>query len=142
MRSLTAALLTNILPCSKRHVWGCAGVLRMKPFPNTLYDSCFPGSYLTLNSIKSLCGVEYKALVEASGIIRLTPLSKATFNYGYQSAPANVPMPCKDLNASGLFNSTFPTSSLLSSVSCIATCTLGRLSQISTASKPRPDCTR
>jgi hypothetical protein len=80
----------------------------MKPYAAVPYDSCFPSSYLTLNSIKSLCGVEYKARVEASGVIRLTPLSKSTFNYGSGYGPDMTPMPCQNLNASGLFNGMLP----------------------------------
>ena len=44
--------------------------------------------------------------VTSAGIIKMVPLVQATFNYsGPGPYPNNAMMNCKDLNASGLFNS-------------------------------------
>jgi hypothetical protein len=80
----------------------------MTPFPNAgPSDDCFASAYISANGVNSLCYVELKAAVNASGVVRLTPLSTATFNYVYVSegGPSSpIPLPCKNLNASGLFN--------------------------------------
>jgi hypothetical protein len=78
----------------------------MKPFPTTdYYDDCYASAYVSSNGIKSLCTVAYKAAVNASGVVRLTPLSTATFNYSYPGPDqSQIPMPCKNMNASGLLN--------------------------------------
>jgi hypothetical protein len=76
----------------------------MKPFPPTT-DGCYASVPLTSNNVKSICAVTYKAAVNASGVVRLTPLSTATFNYAFPGAGTDLfPMPCKDMNASGLLS--------------------------------------
>jgi hypothetical protein len=70
-------------------------------------DDCFASDIVDSNSVKSLCAVAYKAAVNGSGVVRLTPLSTATIDLS-RSPSATPLMPCKYLNASGLFNGGCP----------------------------------
>jgi hypothetical protein len=104
----------------------------MKPFPtpdDATYidrDVCYASAPISSkDDVKSLCSVAYEAAVDnASGAVRLTPLSTETFNYTTISSassqscrrgtPASVeslscrirktqiPTPCQHMNASGL----------------------------------------
>jgi hypothetical protein len=84
----------------------------MIPFPTSTdgrYDTCYasvPRRYESINGVKSFCGVEYRAAVNASGVVRLTPLSTATFIYNipYPNTgwEKDYPMPCRNMNTSGL----------------------------------------
>jgi hypothetical protein len=80
----------------------------MRPFPTpagVFSDDCFASTSVSENAVKSLCSVAYKAAVNASGVVRLTPLSTATFAYSQVAfATKGRLMPCKNLNASGLLN--------------------------------------
>jgi hypothetical protein len=84
-------------------VYGAAGVLQMQAFSG---GDCFPSASPSSNSIKALCNVASKVTVTAAGIIKMVPLVQATFNYsGPGFSMEDTSMNCKDLNASGLFNS-------------------------------------
>jgi hypothetical protein len=76
----------------------------MTPFPAERHEDCY-ASYLSSNGVKSLCIVAYNAAVNASGVVRLTPLSTETYrDYSYPGGvpPYEYPVPCKDMNTSGL----------------------------------------
>jgi hypothetical protein len=82
----------------------------MQFLDNWYVSYCYPSSYPSSNSIKALCNVASSVTVTAAGIIKMVPLVQATFNYsGPGPMPYPYPLPatmnCKDLNASGLFNS-------------------------------------
>jgi hypothetical protein len=69
--------------CNARKLYDTAGVLRMKPAPFSsayyLYDACFANDQIMPEGVKSLCTTAFKAAVNASGVVRLTPLSTETF---------------------------------------------------------------
>jgi hypothetical protein len=88
--------------------WMSAGVLRMQ-FPPTLehcidYNDCYAWWYRQDSTGSIKCTVAYKAAVNGSGVLRLVPLSTATYN-GLVSPPwggdADTKY-CRELNASGL----------------------------------------
>jgi hypothetical protein len=103
-----------------------AGVLQMKPFPNDesyIDRVCYASAPISSkDDVKSLCTVAYQAAVNASGAVRLTPLSTETFNYTNVSSSSctranpsschsrvavhrpQVPMPCQHMNASGVLH--------------------------------------
>jgi hypothetical protein len=63
----------------------------MAPFPTSAVTSeCFASVYVSADGVKSLCTVAYKAAVNASGVVRLTPLSTATFNFNYPVTITNL----------------------------------------------------
>jgi hypothetical protein len=93
----------------------------MTPFPDTSYG-CFPSTYISANSVKALCMVSLRAQVDSSNVTRLAPISPETYNYAFPgpSPGASNAMPCKYLNASGLFDS------MPSQRTCELTCTWPR----------------
>jgi hypothetical protein len=80
----------------------------MVPFPTSAADpnDCYPKSaYPSANGVQSLCAIAYKAAVNASGVVWLTPLPTGTLNYYYPTGTTEpTAMPCENMKAIGLLN--------------------------------------
>jgi hypothetical protein len=100
---------------AQHFIMSFAGVLRMQPFlvsfngqfPEVTvrnYGDCYASTVYGyhVESTITPCTVAYKATVNASGVVRLMPLSTTTFDQPWAAPGSPRVASCRDMNASGL----------------------------------------
>jgi hypothetical protein len=75
-----------------------------------------PNAVVDGDSVKALCTVTYKASVNASGVVHLTPLPTSTLQFSYPTGPSPdyvLDLPCQYMRGSGLLLGVAPLTSHL-----------------------------